>query len=272
MMTTDDGYDYPRLTKTKHIIVTGMDCASCAQNIATGVDNLNGVDSCALSFTTGKLRVQGDIPAETIVKRVRDLGYDVVDPDTHANNYAQLNGLAKQPASGLICGRRHETQLALLAAFLLLPGLLFHELLPGLGFRHWLIDVLAITAMLVAGYPVARSAWRSLRINHTLDMNVLMTIAAIGAVLIGAYVEAALIMVLFSLGEAMEGYTANRARESIRSLMEIAPHEATVMRPCMDCSGHLGQNGYTGGPCPFCGLEPHQVPVEELAIGETIVS
>ena len=251
-------------------LVTGMDCASCAQNIATGVDNLKGVDSCALSFTTGKLRVQGDIPAETVVKRVRDLGYDVVDPDEHAHNLAQLNA-GEITSFTAYMGRRRETQLALLGALLLLPGLLFHELLPGLGFRHWLIDLLAIIAMLVAGYPVARTAWRSLRINRRLDMNVLMTIAAIGAVLIGAFVEAALVMVLFSLGEAMEGYTANRARESIRSLMEVAPNRATVLRPCMDCSGHLGQDGYTGGPCPFCGLEPHEVPVEELALGETIV-
>lgn len=269
-MTSKPVQSAAEVIQEQTFIISGMDCASCAQNIASGVDNLKGVDSCALSFTTGKLRVQGDIPAKTIVKRVRDLGYDVVDPDTNASHSSQLS-VGQTASFWSYMGRRHETQLALIAACLLLPGLLFHELLPGLGFRHWLIDVLAITAMLVAGYPVARAAWRSLRINHTLDMNVLMTIAAIGAVLIGAYVEAALIMVLFSFGEAMEGYTANRARESIRSLVEIAPPEATVMRPCMDCSGHLGQNGYTGGPCPFCGLEPHQVPVEELAIGETII-
>jgi Zn2+/Cd2+-exporting ATPase len=53
--------------------------------------------------------------------------------------------------------------------------------------------------------------------------------------------------------------------------MTLLPQEATVLRPCIDCASHLGQGGYEGGPCPFCGVEPHRVPVAELEIGETIV-
>jgi Cd2+/Zn2+-exporting ATPase len=250
-------------------LVTGMDCASCAQKIALGVDKLDGVDTCTLNFTTGKLHVQGNASPGTIVKRVHDLGYEVLDP---AASDANTHQPALAPSSfWAYVGQRHETRLALLAILLVLPGLLFHELLPGLGISHPLIDAMAVMAMLLAGYPIAHNAWRSIKINHAIDMNVLMTIAAVGAVLIGAYVEAALIMVLFSLGEILEGFTSNRARESIRTLMEVAPNEATVLRPCIDCAGHLGQNGYTGGPCPFCGLEAHRVPVEELIIGETIV-
>jgi Cd2+/Zn2+-exporting ATPase len=78
-------------------------------------------------------------------------------------------------------------------------------------------------------------------------------------------------MVLFSFGEMLEGYTSNRARQSIRSLVEVAPNEATVLRPCIDCISHFGRDGYIGGPCPFCGLEPHSAAVEDLKIGETIL-
>lgn len=247
-----------------------MDCASCAQKIAVGVDKLEGVDSCTLNFTTGKLAVSGPVSPKTVVKRVRDLGYDVADPATSAADNAPPTSL-KPSNFWSYMGQRIETRLALLGFLLLLPGLLFHELLPGLGVHHPLIEGLAVVAMLVAGYPIVRNAWRSVKINRTIDMNVLMTIAAFGAVIIGAYIEAALIMVLFSLGETLEGYTANRARESIRSLMEVAPNEATVLRPCMDCASHLGQNGYLGGPCPYCGLEPQRIPIEELLIGDTIV-
>ena len=66
--------------------------------------------------------------------------------------------------------------------------------------------------------------------------------------LLGAYTEAGLVMVLFAIGEALEGYTMQRARDSIRRLMEVAPQEAIVLRPCLDCKAHLGQDGYTGGP------------------------
>ncbi len=248
--------------------VTGMDCASCAQKIAVGVDKLDGVEACSLNFTTGKLSVTGDAPPATIVKRVRDLGYDVRDPDSADAPVLQP---AARSSFWSYMWQRNETRLALLGVLLVLPGLLFHELLPGLDITHPLIDIMAIVAMLVAGYPIVRNAWRSIKINRTIDMNVLMTIAAFGAVIIGAYVEAALIMVLFSLGEMLEGYTANRARESISSLMEVAPNEANVLRPCIDCAAHLGQDGYSGGPCPFCGLEAHRVPVDNLQIGETII-
>ncbi|MDX1414352.1 MAG: cation-translocating P-type ATPase [Candidatus Promineifilaceae bacterium] len=250
-------------------LVSGMDCASCAQKIATGVERLDGVQSCTLTFTTGKLHVLGDVPRADVVRRVEDLGYEVLDPESgtssHSNDTAEPTGFLAY------MWRRTETRLAMLGLLFVLPGLIFHELMPGLEIHHVLIDILAIAAMLVAGYPVFQNAWRSLKINRDLDMNVLMSIAAIGAVLIGAYVEAAMVMVLFSLGELLEGYTANRARESIRGLMEVAPNRATVLRPCMDCAEHLGREGYVQGPCPYCGLEQQQITVEELKIGETIV-
>ena len=56
-----------------------------------------------------------------------------------------------------------------------------------------------------------------------------MSIAAIGAVFIGAYTEAGVVMVLFVIGEALEGFTSERARRSIRRLMEVAPNEATLL-------------------------------------------
>jgi Cd2+/Zn2+-exporting ATPase len=103
-----------------------------------------------------------------------------------------------------------------------------------------------------------------------------MSLAVIGAVLIDEWAEAAVVVFLFSLGEALEGYTMDRARNAIRSLMALAPAEATVLRPCLDCAGHLGQplpgSGiYQHGPCPWC--EPHELaaPVEELAVGETVL-
>ena len=112
----------------------------------------------------------------------------------------------------------------------MLPGLLFDELLPGLGIESPLFAALSVLAMVVAGLPIARSALRALRVNHEITINLLMTIAAVGAVVIGAYTEAGLVMVLFALGEALEGYTAARARDAIRGLAALAPTEAIVLR------------------------------------------
>lgn len=246
--------------------ITGMDCAACARNIESGVRKLAGVDASTINFTTEILRVRGDVSPDVVAARVRELGYDVREPDLTDD---EVSG--RSPGFVSFMWKRGNTRLTLLGMLLILPGLLFNELLPMLGLESPLLDVTSVAAMAVAGYPIAQSAWRSLRINREINMNVLMSVAAIGAVIIGAYSEAGLVMVLFALGEALEGYTAERARDSIRGLMRVAPNTATVFRPCIDCTSHLGHDGYESGPCPVCGIEEHQVPVEELKLGETIV-
>ncbi|MCP4423264.1 MAG: cation-translocating P-type ATPase [Chloroflexi bacterium] len=246
--------------------IAGLDCASCALTVEKGVNRLDDIESASLNFSTEILRAQGDAAPETIVARVRELGYDVADPNQPATSN-------QQPATSFwqFMWARQDTRLALLGAILVAPGLIFNEFLPMLGWESPFLDVTSIAAMVVAGWPIALSAWRAVKINREININVLMTIAAIGAVIIGAYTEAGLVMVLFALGEALEGFTGAKARESIRSLMAVAPNKATVLRYCMDCVGHLGQDGYTGGPCPFCGVEEQRVPVEDLQVGEMIM-
>jgi Cd2+/Zn2+-exporting ATPase len=156
-------------------------------------------------------------------------------------------------------------------------------LLIALGALATLLDapslvstILFGAAIAVGGYHIFRKALGSLRFSRELDINVLMTLAVLGAGLIGEWPEGAMVVFLFSVGEALEGHTMGRARRAIESLMALAPAEATVLRPCLDCARHRGNvqtdgRVYQEGPCPWC--EPHQVrvPVEELAVGETIL-
>ncbi|BCX02077.1 MAG: ATPase P [Candidatus Roseilinea sp.] len=250
--------------------IAGMDCADCARTIESGVAKLDGVRSCAVNFGAATLRVEGDVSREAVVARIRELGYDASSELAQPN--LERTRFLNSPFSILnFLLARRDTTLAVIGAVLILPGLVFHELLPFLGIESVFFDITSIGALLVAGYPIARSAWRSLTINRQININVLMTIAAIGAVIIGAYTEAGLVMVLFAIGEALEGYTTERARRAIHSLMAVAPNEATVLRPCMDCREHLGQDGYSGGPCPFCGWHEQQASVSALRIGDVIV-
>ncbi len=259
--------------------VTGMDCAACARTVERGVSTLPGVEAASINFTTGILQVRGAAGVDAIQERVAQLGYQA-----HPRDPAQLaatgtpagevplHGGAVRSFLTYMLGRS-SGRLTLLGLLLVLPGLLLDELLPlfGVALEWPLARGMALAALAVAGYPVARSAWNALRINRQITINLLMTIAAVGAVVIGAWTEAGLVMVLFALGEALEGYTAGRARASLRSLLEVAPNEALVLRPCIDCREHLGQEGYQGGPCPFCGIEEQRVPVEALRVGESIV-
>ena len=249
--------------QTYHI--TGMDCADCARSLEKGVGKLDGIQTCRISFTSETLHIEGDVAPEAIAARVQEMGYKVAQPT--------VDQPVGQPPANFFSylWQRRDTKLAVFAVLLILPGLIFDELLPGLGIESNIIDALSILAMVIAGAPIFKSAWNAVRINHEININVLMSIAAIGAVLIGAYTEAAMVMVLFVIAEAIEGYTADRARQNIRGLMELAPNEATVLRYCIDCAGHLGQDGYEGGPCPFCGLEEQRISITDLKIGETLI-
>jgi Zn2+/Cd2+-exporting ATPase len=234
----------PEITFT----IRGMDCAGCARTLESGVAQLPGVQSCELNFTTERLRVHGSISRDVIVQRVRDLGYEVVEPEAEV-----AASVSPAPAPGFLSfmWARLETRLALFSIPLVLPGVVFHELL---GWEVAWIGGLALLAMALTIVPIARSAWRGLTLSRELNINALMTIAALGAVVIGAYVEAGLVLVLFALGEALEGYTSTRARHAIKSLMEVVPQTAVRL----------------GTSCCGSGCE-ERVAVSSLAVGDVIV-
>jgi Cd2+/Zn2+-exporting ATPase len=126
-------------------------------------------------------------------------------------------------------------------------------------------------AAVIAGYPIANRGVRALVIGRQITIDLLMSIAALGALFIGETGEAATVVLLFAIGEALEGYTAERARNSLRSLLALKPEVAYVLRPCIDCTEHMGQQGYSGGPCPMCGEHEITLPVEQVALGERVV-
>ena len=64
--------------------ITGMDCADCAKSIERGVSKLDGVQTCAINFATGTLKVAGPTPREAVVQRVQALGYDVQHAQTES--------------------------------------------------------------------------------------------------------------------------------------------------------------------------------------------
>lgn len=242
---------------TQTFKITGMDCAGCARTIENGVSQLEGIELCELSFTSETMRVEGATSADTIIGRVRDLGFDVANP---AQGDDESISKVDTPRNFLqFMWGRTDTRLALLAILLILPGLILHEFLPGLGFESPLLDLGSVAALVLAGYPVALSAWRALRFNREININVLMTIAAVGALIIGEYTEAGVVMVLFVIGEAMEGYTAERARGSIRSLMAVAPAEATKLVSEGCCSSGCSST------------KEEVVPIKSLVVGDRIL-
>jgi Cd2+/Zn2+-exporting ATPase len=235
------------MTDNKQVFdITGMDCADCARKISDGVRKLPNVELSEINFATAQLTVTGDVAENMIKARVRELGYEAISMTGEIKPVSK----PQKPSFIRFLWQRIETRLALVGVVLILPGLILGELM---GRDWWWVNILSLAAMLAAGWPVARSAFVNLRINRSIDINFLMSIAAIGAVVIGAYVEAGMVIVLFALGEALEGYTAEKARSSIKSLMEVVPPIATRLST-------IGSN-----------IKEEDVRVEVLQVGDQIL-
>jgi Cd2+/Zn2+-exporting ATPase len=204
--------------KTYH--VSGMDCAHCAQTIEKGVSRLNGVQGVQVNFATGTMVLNGTVTDAALRERLEALGYGLVTEPAATPTVQDETGGVVGFARYLL--RESSTRFAVVGGVLIVVALLASLL----GLPAIIANSLFTVATLIALYPVAKSGIRGLMINHDFSINLLMTIAAIGALLIGELAEAATVVFLFAVGEALEGYTTDRARNSLRSLMTLAPAHA----------------------------------------------
>lgn len=115
---------------------------------------------------------------------------------------------------------------------IIVPGwilLLGTILLGRLDINPTLLLILQLSVLPVAGWMIFRNGAISLFKEHDLNMNVLMSIASIGAVAIGEAHEALIMVILFTLSEALEGYTNDHARAILTEFADLAPHEALLV-------------------------------------------
>ena len=104
------------------------------------------------------------------------------------------------------------------------------EIMSWSGMPEWAAALLALSAIAISGIDTYRRGWIALR-HGNLNINALMSIAVTGALLLRQWPEAAMVMVLFSIAELIEAKSLDRARNAIRSLVQLAPEHATVRQP-----------------------------------------
>lgn len=203
--------------------VEGMDCANCARELEDGIRRLSGVEAAHVDYMGARLVVTGSASFEQLQARANALGKSL-HTDAQASTPEQAE-TSRGGAVGFIdyLLGANETRMALAGALLALVGVV----LAALGMLDpRTTDGLLLSALIVAVIPIARSGVSGLWINRRFNINMLMTIAAAGAVIIGETLEAAVIVILFAVGEALEGYTVERARRSIRALLALKPRTA----------------------------------------------
>ena len=192
--------------------VGGMDCAACAATVEKVVSNLDGVDSASVSVGNASMIVEGPVSTERIQTAVRRAGYTATP--------------ASQPRGDIVPFWRRSPRTV---STTLAIGMLLAAVVTSLTDLPSVVsEVLFLSTMLTGGWAIAVSAIAALR-QRTLDMNVLMGLASIGAVAIGDYAEAAWVVVLFAVGNALEEMALERSRRSVESLRELAPTNAYVL-------------------------------------------
>lgn len=192
-------------------LVEGMDCAACARKVETAVRQVPGVSQVQVLFATEKLLVnaEGNVRPQ-IESAVRAAGYQLRDENAPR---------AEESTSWL----RENLPLLTLVAMMALSGGL-EQFSPPLG------EIAFIATTLVGLWPVARQAIRLIKSGSWFAIETLMSVAAIGALFIGATAEAAMVLLLFLIGERLEGWAASRARQGVSALMALKPDTAIRVR------------------------------------------
>jgi len=201
------------------------------------VKHVEGVVRAELGFPSGLLTVEyerGHDPREAIAAVARAAGHGFeADPSAPA--------AAAEPATWWSVNGHLATLVA--SGALLLLGYA-----AGALRATALADTVFVLAVLAGGLVTARRAWTSLRMLR-LDMNVLMSLAVIGAIVLGDFAEAATVIFLFSIGQFLESRALERTRRSVRDLIALTP--ATV---------RLRRNGKTV-----------ELPVADAVAGDTVI-
>lgn len=190
--------------------ISGMDCAACARKVENAVRQIRGVNQAQVLFATEKLVVDADADLRAQIERaVQKAGYTLRSEDSRD----------AAPESRL------KENLPLITLIIMMA------ISWGLEqFNHPFGQLAFIATTLVGLYPIARQALRLMKSGSWFAIETLMSVAAIGALFIGATAEAAMVLLLFLIGERLEGWAASRARKGVSALMALKPETATRLR------------------------------------------
>jgi P-type Cu+ transporter len=229
--------------KAIDIPVQGMDCADCVQHVRHAIGALPGVSSVEVYLASERATVQLDpsqVSIDAIRKAVSDAGYRVPVETQHA------------PAENAAEERAFVRRAGLLLAFVV--GFVLFVIVLGewLGVFERLTErvplPVGIVLVLVAGFTAFRNVWRA-TLRRQITAHHLMTLGVIAALAVGQWVTALVVVFLMRVGDFVERFTTERARQAVRDLAALAPATARVLRD---------------------GIEV-EIPADQAQEGETII-
>ena len=198
--------------KTQIYTIRNLDCANCAAKAEAKIKALPGVQDASITFATMQLRITADdpdalLPAAQKAAQTVEAGIE----------FHKITEKAEEAShSG------NDRQALLLGATLFAAGFLTQ----GLG---WVSLLCFLPAYLILGKPVLAAAWKNLTAGHMLDENFLMSIATLGAMVIGEFPEAVGIMLFYRVGEFFEEMAVSRSRNQIMEAVDLRPEVVQLL-------------------------------------------
>lgn len=201
--------------------IQNLDCGACAAKIENALNRTEGVQSASVDFATGRLHISAapDIDVPEVVRKV-DPDVRVVKDTRHA---AKVDHGTEE---AFHAGRSF---LILLVSALLFAVVLALDYVGPLGLPDAFFATFAVGVYIAAGYSVIAAAAKTVIRRDFFDENVLMVIATLGAIAIGAYSEAVAVMVFYKTGEFLQNLAVHRSRRSIRALLAQKPDFANLV-------------------------------------------
>lgn len=200
--------------------VTGMDCGDCARSVERVVAQLPDVNDATVSFGAGTLTVNHDAHVATDLAHTVERAVDRAGYTALLRIEGQAARLVRDP-----WWKNRKLIPTAVAVVLWIAAFSIDQLTSARAVAVGLY----VAAIISGGFPIVRAGLQSVRARR-IDMNVLMTISVAGAALIGEWSEGALVVVLFTVGTTMQAVTLDRTRSALRSLLDLTPEDATVLR------------------------------------------
>ncbi|HFX3762409.1 cadmium-translocating P-type ATPase [Enterococcus faecium] len=194
----------------------GLDCANCAMKIEKEVQKINGVKEATVNFTSGKLTIDAEEDHLATIEQETKKVVKELEPDV------KVTEIDKEKVSEDGNEKERNTLFRILFSLAGIALLLLFDFNEPIRLIGYLLIYLLI------GYDVVKKAVMNIVKGKVFDENFLMSVATIGAMLIGEYPEAVAVMLFYQIGEYFQGLAVSHSRKSIRELMAIRPETAHV--------------------------------------------
>lgn len=230
------------------LILEGLNCANCANKIEARVNKLKDVKEAVLNFSTSVITINVENNVEEVIKEVKKIvnklepHVKVKDFDEESTNInrnictegsCSISDSHEGYSHGHEDGEKSSKFILRIKGFevkiSLIVGIISYIIANLIGDEKLLGIILFVLSYVLIGGEVVLTAVRNILRGEVFDENFLMTVATVGAFLIGEHSEAVGVMLFYQIGELFQGYAVNNSRKSIKSLLDIKAEYANLI-------------------------------------------